>query len=153
MYEANLDQNQHYKEKLSNYDKYRLFDEHLERLDCLDIDRYKLPIFEEFVKYFLINTGEEEWNLITMTFHNINKFKNCYWYQLFIQAWSKVSFRTLMIMMFGYKAYMDEYKIRLNCQELKAYIQPYSEFVKWCGCNINILHRYDHYRIYCCIEC
>ena len=55
------DINQEFKDNKDNYqkmenqqDKYELFDENIANLDTLDIDRFKLPIFEEFIRIFLL---------------------------------------------------------------------------------------------------
>eukprot|EP01084_Bolivina_argentea_P028373 52738_1 len=56
--------NRKFKNKIENKDRYGLFDENIKNLQTLDIDRYELPIFREFVQFFFVNSDKEQYNLI-----------------------------------------------------------------------------------------
>eukprot|EP01084_Bolivina_argentea_P252896 424651_1 len=86
--------NREFQNKKEQGDKYGLFDENIDNLETLNIDRFTLPIFDTFVQLFFINTDKDEYENMHAT---ANKPISNYlggeqhkWYRVFLGSWRQI---------------------------------------------------------------
>eukprot|EP01084_Bolivina_argentea_P057968 105869_1 len=153
--------NKKLKAKLEKSDQYGLFDENIQSLETLDIDRYELPIFREFVQFFFVKSDKEQYNLIADQNSHYLGGEDHSWYNAFIESWRSVpSWYTYdhdvllleLVLRHGLdcnKILQDlddrenatQYEIRLNCKKRKTQNDPYYEFRRYCSIRYNLYHR------------
>eukprot|EP01084_Bolivina_argentea_P011588 21654_1 len=152
--------NLHFKQKSEQNNKYGLFQENTVSLRELDVDKFKLPIFEALVEFLFINTDKQIYNIIYNPNHKLFGGESDSWYRQFLRSWRKIPIwytyahdilllETVLrnglncnkILQDLQGDRMSQYKIRLQCNEGNTTNDPYYEFKRWIINNNNILHR------------
>eukprot|EP01083_Nonionella_stella_P127007 384693_1 len=146
---------------------HQLFNYHFENIKYLDIDRFKLPIFEEFVKFFFVASDENRYKRIHQSNNKHYVGADKEYYRAFLESWrwtpqwytyqhdilllelvlrNGVHPCKIMADLEGRKHVL--YKIRLRCEDFfvsrhrcaNAY-DRYYQFKMWCKVHYNLLHR------------
>ena len=143
--------------KLKNLQRETNF-EHIENLTELDIDQFKLPLFEEFVRFFFVQNDKKQHE------QNIGKdfdSEKLAYYRLFLESWRNIPkgwytydhdiLLLELVLRNGVsstKIIKDlqgpnnfQYKIRLKCKETQTTNNTFYEFKRWCSLGYNLLHR------------
>ena len=82
--------NDRFKDKYAEGHNYGLFSEHIENLQTLDIDQFKLPVFTEFVEFLFVNTDIEQYDNIMNKTDLING-EDRVWYKIFVESWRETA--------------------------------------------------------------
>ena len=145
--------------------KFQLFDEHIDNVESLDIDRFTLPLFEHFVMFFFVESDRSRFERVETDRNQGDDALNGddrRYYKLFLESWRTVP-STLwynyhhdivlleLVLRHGVDcgAIVDDlegprehmFKIRLQCNERKVQNDRFYEFKRWCSVSYNIWHR------------
>ena len=152
--------------------KFQLFDEYThQNIKCLDINRFMLPLFEQFVMFFFVEFDRDRFERLETDRIDHGDFKilnndDRRYYKLFLESWRTVPGKRGAVDWYTYphdilllelvlrhgvdceKILEDlegenqyRYKIRLLCNEQKVKNDRYYEFKRWCSVGYIIWHR------------
>ena len=138
---------------------YGLFDESIANINSLNIDRFQIPIFKQFVSFFFVNTDQDKHQKIIQSTTTINGTDRV-WYRDFLENWRETpSWYTydhdVLLLELALRNGLNideiikdlsgdkimEYKIRFGCQEIEDINDAYHQFKKWCNSKCNVIKR------------